>query len=639
VSSLKALAAELRAIDAAMSRIDGASESFLSEVPAAQRPSAANLLHYLVLRRHDLRQAQLLLAGQGLSSLGRTESHVRSGVDAVLHALHLLAGLEWTPTAGPRLKLEDGEGLLAQHTDGLLGPRPDGRSVRIMVTMPTEAATDYALVRDLVAAGMDCMRVNCAHDGPAEWSRMIAHLRRASAETGRPCTVCADIAGPKLRTARVEPGPAVQKIKPRRDEWGRVVSPALVAILHASSLARNRTAADAVLIVDRAAPATLEPDDPIQLVDARDRTRTLRVVARQDDVLLATLDHTAYVVPGTALRMGRGSQEETCRVTEVPAREQALTLQTGDLLILTPEHVLGRPATCDTTGKVIVPAQIGVTLQQIFADVQPGESIWFDDGRIGGLVEAVEAERVMVRITQARPDGEKLRAGKGINLPETTLRLGALTDKDLDDLRFVVGHADVVGYSFVRTADDVRNLQTQLAALGGQHLGIILKIETRRAFDELPRLLLACMRTGRFGVMIARGDLAIECGYERMAEVQEEILWIAEAAHTPVIWATQVLESLAKTGVPSRAEVSDAAMAERAECVMLNKGPFIRQAVHTLDGILRRMETHQTKKRAMLRPLNVAQAILAEALAPAAEHELGSTASRSVVGENQNSRE
>jgi pyruvate kinase len=152
--------------------------------------------------------------------------------------------------------------------------------------------------------------------------------------------------------------------------------------------------------------------------------------------------------------------------------------------------------------------------------------------------------------------------------------------------------------------------------LKAAHVGIVLKIETRHAFSELPTLLLAAMRTGRFGVMIARGDLAVECGFERMAEVQEEILWICEAAHVPVIWATQVLESLAKTGMPSRAEVTDAAMSERAECVMLNKGPFIRDAVRTLDNILHRMQAHQTKKRSMLRPLQVAHAVLPDLALP-----------------------
>ena len=483
-----------------------------------------------------------------------------------------------------------------------------------MVTMPTEAANDYALVRDLVAAGMDCMRINCAHDGIDEWARMIAHLERARAETGRPCTLCMDIAGPKLRTGALEPGPRVLKIKPRRNALGQVTAPALVAIVPVSDPERHRIVADALLVVDRPLPPTVMADDRIEFVDVRERPRVLRVVERRADVVLATLDRTAYLVPGTELHIGGTSQPAVRRIVDVPPREQFITLHVGDRLVLTPEQVPGRPAVSDATGRVIVPARIGVTLDQVFRDVQPGESIWFDDGRIGSEVKAVEPGRIVVEITRARPAGEKLRAGKGVNLPDTRLRLDPLTDKDLEDLRFVVKHADLVGYSFVRSAADVERLQAELARLGGAHLGIILKIETRAAFEELPRLLLASMRTGRFGVMIARGDLAIECGYERMAEVQEEILWIAEAAHAPVIWATQVLETLAKTGMPSRAEVTDAAMSERAECVMLNKGPFVRQAVRTLDDILRRMQTHQTKKRAMLRPLHIAEAVLADVM-------------------------
>ena len=112
------------------------------------------------------------------------------------------------------------------------------------------------------------------------------------------------------------------------------------------------------------------------------------------------------------------------------------------------------------------------------------------------------------------------------------------------------------------------------------------------------------LRSPIVGVMIARGDLAVECGYERLAELQEEILWLAEAAHIPVIWATQVLEGLTKTGKPSRAEVTDAAMGERAECVMLNKGPHVIKAIQMLDNILQRMQGHQQKKRALLRRLH-----------------------------------
>ncbi len=181
--------------------------------------------------------------------------------------------------------------------------------------------------------------------------------------------------------------------------------------------------------------------------------------------------------------------------------------------------------------------------------------------------------------------------------------LPAITPKDLEDLRFIVAHADLVGMSFVRHERDVYELQIAAArAKGRAPRESCLKIETRQAFERLPNLILAAMRRHPAGVMIARGDLAVECGYERMAEVQEEMLWICEAAHMPVIWATQVLESLAKTGQPSRAEITDAAMGERAECVMLNKGPHIVEAIIALDNILRRMQGPSDQEKLALAP-------------------------------------
>ncbi|RPI77294.1 MAG: pyruvate kinase, partial [Planctomycetaceae bacterium] len=245
-------------------------------------------------------------------------------------------------------------------------------------------------------------------------------------------------------------------------------------------------------------------------------------------------------------------------------------------------------------------------------DVRAGESIWFDDGKIGAVVEKIEETRVFVRITQARLRGETLRADKGINLPESDLSLSAMTTQDLADLSFVAQHADVVELSFANTPRDVELLQQHLAGLGSRQPAIVLKIETRRGFENLPEMLLTAMRAPCCGVMIARGDLAVECGFERLAEVQEEILWISEAAHVPVVWATQVLETLAKEGMPSRAEITDAAMGDRAECVMLNKGPHVVSAVRVLDDILRRMQSHQAKKRAMLRELKLAHAVPAQ---------------------------
>ncbi len=321
---------------------------------------------------------------------------------------------------------------------------------------------------------------------------------------------------------------------------------------------------------------------------------------------------TAYVVPGTVLRHEREGDDRDGLVGDIPPIENALVLKQGDQLILTRDLEPGHPATRDSAGQVLTPARIGCAIPEVFDSIRSGESIWFDDGKIGGVVETVEPDRILVGITRMRLCGEKLRADKGINLPESNFRLPALTAEDLEDLIFVAQHADVVELSFANSGEDVESLQSNLARLGGRSPAIVLKIETRRGFEKLPEMLLTAMRSPCCGVMIARGDLAVECGFERMAEVQEEILWICEAAHVPVIWATQVLETLAKDGMPSRAEITDAAMADRAECVMLNKGPHVLSAVGVLDDILRRMQAHQAKKRATLRELRLAHTLPTE---------------------------
>jgi pyruvate kinase len=612
---------QLRVLRSEMLSLE-ASESIQSAaVHPEHRASAANLVHYLALRRHDIRQLQSQLAGLGLSSLGRTEPHVIGALYAVMNALQRLAGSDEASAALPdgAPAIGDGAVLLEKNAEVLLGSPPAGRNVRIMVTMPPEAATDYDLVRDLVLQGMDCMRINCAHDGPEAWSSMIRNLRRAEKETGKPCKIAMDLAGPKLRTGPVEPGPAVLKFRPKRDDFGRVLSPARIWLTPASQPEHAPTQADACIPMPAGWLAQRKVGDRIRFADARGASRTLRISGLAGASRWAESDRTAYIVPGIMLeaapRPGKQAPGSTrrARVSDFPPTEQTLRLHVGETLILTHSLDPSRPAKHGKKGQVISPARIGVTLPEFFDCVRPGEPISLDDGKIGGIIRDVTPEKVSVEITHARPTGEKLGAEKGINVPESALCLSSLTKDDLEALTFVVKHADIVSYSFVRTEADVRELQTRLAELGGENLGVILKIETREGFDNLPRLLLTALRNRAVGVMIARGDLAIECGYQRLAEVQEEILWLCEAAHVPVIWATQVLESLAKTGVPSRSEITDAAMGERAECVMLNKGPYIVAAVRTLDDILRRMQAHHEKKRSMLRKLHVASAFHAGA--------------------------
>jgi len=605
-SPLAAPIHELEALRAEMLRFEARGLARAPRLHPSYEPSARNLLHYLALRSRDVRPLQETLRDLGLSSLGRAEAHAMCTLEAVLQVLRRLAGAE-APAAsngGRVADFDDGRVLLERHATELLGPEPEGRRVRIIVTMPGEAADDQALVRGLLERGMDCARINCAHDGADAWARMIDNLRRAEAATGRRCRVLMDLAGPKLRTGPLAPGPAVLKLKPRRDEFGRVTHPARAWLTASDAPTAPPVAGASVLPVDARWLQTLADGQRIELTDARGSRRVLVVLRRQRGGAWLEGADTTYLVPG--LELCTGGTAGSGVVGALARREGALVLRPGDVLRLTRSLEPGRNAERDARGAVLAPAHIGCTLPEVFADVRAGECVWLDDGRIGARVRAVRADELELEVQHARPEGDKLRADKGINLPDTHMRLPALTPKDVADLEFVARHADAVALSFVHQPSDVEELEQRLGALGRADLGIVLKIETRRAFERLPELLLAAMQSPCAGVMIARGDLAVECGFERLAEVQEEILWICEAAHVPVIWATQVLETLAKTGRPSRAEITDAAMGERAECVMLNKGAHVEAAVTALDDILRRMEGHQQKKSAMLRPLRLA---------------------------------
>ncbi|MDQ1345138.1 MAG: pyruvate kinase, partial [Pseudomonadota bacterium] len=410
-----------------------------------------------------------------------------------------------------------------------------------------------------------------------------------------------DLAGPKLRTGTLPPGPIVHKLRPQRDAFGYVIEPArLLLRAHVSSHGSD----------DGFFPVTVDsewlklpvPGDRLYCIDARRARRTLEVVRADRHGILAESRQAIYLTPETELHVMRDDKLiGSGPLAGLPPTQTTLHLACGQMLrLVRPEDDM-RSAGDWREGET---AAISCTLPEVFSQVMAGERIFFDDGRIGGTIREAHADHLLVEITQARATGEKLAADKGINLPDSHLNLPALTEKDLDDLAHVARLADMVGLSFVQRRADIEALHEHLRSLGADDLGLVLKIETRRAFENLPELLFSAMQSSAVGVMIARGDLAIECGFERLAEVQEEILWAAEAAHLPTIWATQVLETLARTGLPSRAEITDAAMGERAECVMLNKGSHIIDAIRVLDDILRRMQAHQCKKRPLLRALH-----------------------------------
>lgn len=441
-------------------------------------PSARNLADYLALRRQDLSALQASLSALGLSSLGRCESHVMANLDAVAAALARICGGE--PEGFPDADLWSEGGRRLREQRRVLFGRESGAA--IMVTLPTEAASDPRLVDSYVAAGMDCARINCAHDSPRVWRAMVEHVRRAAALRGRPCRILMDLPGPKCR---------IDSLSPER-------------------------------------PNRLQVGD------------RLRLASR-----------------------------------------------------LTPATPAGLP--------VVV-----VNLPQVVAALPVGAPVWIDDGKIRGRVAGIEGPDRIVEIVGARRKGGKLKLEKGVNFPGAPLDLPPLSEDDLAALPVVAECADMIGFSFVQRPRDIVALDRALAAArpGGGAIPLVLKIETLEAVRNLPRLIVQAGGSRPTAVMIARGDLAVELGHVRLAEIQEEILWLCEAARIPVVWATQVLDDLVKEGLPSRAETTDAAMAQRAECVMLNKGPHVVEAIGFLSELMGKMSRHQAKKTAKLAPLH-----------------------------------
>jgi len=575
------------------------------ELPSERQPSAENLLHYLALRSHDLRPLQDQLARLGLSSLGRAEAHVMASIDAVLHNLYRLSGEHLTTPdeTDAHDAFDAGARLLDRNTIRLLGDHPQSRRTHIMVTMPAEAASDYMMVYRLLDSGMDCMRINCAHDDSLIWSGMIKHLRDAERATGRSCRILMDLGGPKLRTGPMELLPAVVKIRPVRDSHGHVLRRARIWLTMEEASGNEVCAADACLFVDREWLADCKVGDRVLLRDARDSNRRWRIREVTPEGCWAESGKATYAINGTILRL-RGYDRET-KVRGLPRMQSDIRVRTDDVLLILNSKEPGKPALHDDNGELLSPGKVSLPIPQIYRDVRRGETVCFDDGRIAGIIEKKNPGRLQVRITHTRRPVEKLASDKGVNFPDTQLGLPALGAKDLQDLEFAAGHADMVGLSFANRPEDVRDLRKHMHVLDCNDLGVVLKIETKWGLANLPELLLEAMKFPACGVMIARGDLAVELGFERLAEVQEEILWVCESAHVPVIWATQVLENLTKRGHASRAEITDAAISQSAECVMLNKGPHITEAVQMLDDILQRMQRHHSKKRSLLGKLHL----------------------------------
>jgi len=282
----------------------------LEQVAPAYRSSARNLMHYLSVRQRDIRPLQLDLHSLGLSSLGILERHTLASINAVLGNLEVLAGEPAEPAPSPPVDFVTGSLLLNDHTRRLFGPAPAARSVRIMVTMPSEAAKNPALVESQLRAGMDIMRINCAHDDAGAWRRMAEHLRRAERVVGRSCRIRADLAGPKLRTGPIEPVGHMVRIRPTYDALGRLLAPARAWLTPQDD---PEPGPENVTVVPIArAGGGWRRARRLLLTDLRGRPRTLHVLDTTDRSLLVQFERKVHFAPGTALeardRQGGGGR-------------------------------------------------------------------------------------------------------------------------------------------------------------------------------------------------------------------------------------------------------------------------------------------------------------------------------------------
>lgn len=470
--------AQLSALDYAMSRVDKDFASMLTRIHPDNRKSALNFLKYLILRKTDVRKLQDKLHANGLSSLASCESHTHRQVQVTLQHL----GQQYRKF--DPCTMEYGARKIAKSSIRLFGERHADWPSCVMVTFDASFLDEKHLVADMLRNGMGVARINCAHDDEAVWLKMVEKIQAASKQTGIPCKIHFDLAGPKIRTVLLGKGKHKGKV-------------------------------------------AIHPDSLIWLSDS-----------------------------------AKGFDDKDI---------------------------------------VISPNEPG-----IIPWLKPGERVFIDDGLILGRIVEVNENRASLKIERISSKKHVIKAEKGLNFPDSTLHIPSLTEYDRACLPFACEYADTVGFSFVRTAQDIADLREALKAYKTDIPPIILKIETHEAVVNLPDLLLEGMVEPDFGVMIARGDLAVEIGFERLVEIQEEISWLCEAAHVPVIWATQVLENLHKSGIASRAEITDAGRAAAAECIMINKGPHTLELLRALQSIAQRVSRIRIKNRLTFRPLKIA---------------------------------
>jgi pyruvate kinase len=274
-------------------------------------------------------------------------------------------------------------------------------------------------------------------------------------------------------------------------------------------------------------------------------------------------------LPGPKMRIGKIEPEP-------------IQLRAGESFALTSEHIVGTAQ------------RVSMSFARLPQVVKPGDRLFLNDGLVQLVVERVQGNDVQCKITV----GGELRSKKGLNLPGINLGISAFTEHDRACLEFALQHGvDAVSQSFVETAADIEAVRAAAKAIGKQPF-IIAKIERSDALVHFDEILKATD-----GIMVARGDLGVEVPIEEMAILQKQLIAKASFAGKPVITATQMLESMTTSRLPTRAESTDVANAilDGTDCIMLSgesaMGKYPEEAVTMLAKIAAYTEAHRPPTR------------------------------------------
>ncbi|MBT8080197.1 MAG: pyruvate kinase, partial [Gammaproteobacteria bacterium] len=405
IDDIEGAIGRVREIDERCRKAEARYRVELADVHPNYRDSATNLVHYLALRGADIRDLQEILACCGLSSLDRAERNVMGSLRAVQFALVALAGSQHAmPDCESKALVLQNESAVA-NKEAILGSAPHGREVSIMVTLPRQAAGDYYIVKKMLAAGMNVARINCAHDDESAWAGMVKNVHAARKELGVDCRIVMDLAGPKIRTGELQPGPGVIHIRPRRDPLGRVIAPRRVRFIPDDTVWRGTKSA--VVPVPAECIEYAHEGDQVRFKDTRGKKRTFTVVKKDEKGLVLEIYKGAYVASGTKLKLHRVAEGEklSYRVGELQATEQPILLRRGDTLHLDRQPIPGSPAIEGNPGEITNPAHISCKQPEALDFVSAGQRISMNDGKIMGRIDAVNEDRLVATVTRARPTG------------------------------------------------------------------------------------------------------------------------------------------------------------------------------------------------------------------------------------------